>query len=196
MYPAAPIKEFILLVNATKTRSYNYDYISKYGSDWSGHMTRDFAVLGMAKWATLSYTSEVLGYTVPSIDIGYTDKVWATQLTKMGYTGKAWATEGYTVPSMGHRGYTVPSMGYGSLHSTKHGLHSTEEAWATQAKYGLHSTKYGLHRQSMDYRGLHRQSMGYRGLHRQSMGYRGLHRQSMRGLHRQSMGYRDRATQY
>ena len=37
MYPAAPIKESMLLINTTKTGS--YDYLSKYGSDWLGHVT-------------------------------------------------------------------------------------------------------------------------------------------------------------
>ena len=38
MHPAAPIKESTLLVNTTKRGS--YDYLSKYGSDWLGHVTR------------------------------------------------------------------------------------------------------------------------------------------------------------
>ena len=37
MYPTVPIKESMLLVNTTKTGS--YDYLSKYGSDWLGHVT-------------------------------------------------------------------------------------------------------------------------------------------------------------
>ena len=37
MYPAAPIKESTLLVNTIKMGS--YDYLSKNGSDWLGHVT-------------------------------------------------------------------------------------------------------------------------------------------------------------